>query len=157
MNFKTCIGEADFLQLKNSIDPNSWFGISGIHKERAEVEKAYRECIYAINNRILINENLFFWKEELEITELLEKDTLEIFSRFIEFGRIREAEKIIDKLFAKCIREHANIYSLYNAIIQLFSVLRKTITTDVRCPLEKGDISCLILKSICINSIQRMS
>lgn len=74
---------------------------------------------------ILINENLFFWKEELEITDLLEKETLEIFSRFIEFGRIREAEKIIDKLFAKCIREHANIYSLYNAIIQLFSVLRK--------------------------------
>lgn len=86
MDFKTCIGEADFLQLKNSIDQNSWFGISGIHKERAEVEKAYRECIYAINNRILINENLFFWKEELEIKELLEKDTLEIFSRFIEFG-----------------------------------------------------------------------
>lgn len=73
MDFKTCIGEADFLQLKNSIDNNSWFGISGIHKGRAEIEKAYRECIYAINNRILINENLFFWKEELEITDLLEK------------------------------------------------------------------------------------
>ena len=59
-NCRLIFGEADFLQLKNSIDPNSWFGISGIHKERAEVEKAYRECIYAINNRILINENLFF-------------------------------------------------------------------------------------------------
>ena len=132
------LADDNFLQLKNSIDPNSWFGISGIHKERAEVEKAYRECIYAINNRILINENLFFWKEELEITELLEKDTLEIFSRFIEFGRIREAEKIIDKLFAKCIREHANIYSLYNAIIQLFSVLRKNYYNGCQVPSGEG-------------------
>lgn len=138
MDFKTCIGEADFLQLKNSIDNNSWFGISGIHKGRAEIEKAYRECIYAINNRILINENLFFWKEELEITDLLEKETLEIFSRFIEFGRIREAEKIIDKLFAKCIREHANIYSLYNAIIQLFSVLRKNYYNGCQVPSGEG-------------------
>ena len=137
MDFKTCIGEADFLQLKNSIDNNSWFGISGIHKGRAEIEKAYRECIYAINNRILINENLFFWKEELEITDLLEKETLEIFSRFIEFGRIHEAEKIIDKLFAKCIREHANIYSLYNAVIQLFSVLRKNYYNG--CQVSSGE------------------
>lgn len=81
------------MQLKNSMDHNSWFGISGIHKERREIERAYRECIYAINNRILINENLFFWKEELEITNLLEKETLEIFGRVVEFDRIYEAEK----------------------------------------------------------------
>ena len=137
MDFKTCIGEADFLQLKNSIDNNSWFGISGIHKERAEVEKAYRECIYALNNRILINENLFFWKEELEITNLLEKETLEIFSRVVEFGRIYEAEKIIDNLFARCISERANIYSLYNAIIQLFSILRKKYYNG--CQIPKGE------------------
>ena len=131
--------------------------MGSIKKER-KLKKAYRECIYAINNRILINENLFFWKEELEITELLEKDTLEIFSRFIEFGRIREAEKIIDKLFAKCIREHANIYSLYNAIIQLFFCPQKKLLQRMSGALwRRGDISCLILKSICINSIQRMS
>ena len=125
MDFRACIGEADLLLLKNSMDHNSWFGISGIHRERAEIERAYRECIYAINNRILINEHLFFWKEELEITNLLEQETLEIFSRVVEFGRIYEAEKIIDKLFSRCINENANIYSLYNAVIQLFSVLRK--------------------------------
>ena len=63
---------------------------------------------------------------------------MEIFSRFIEFGRIREAEKIIDKLFAKCIREHANIYSLYNAIIQLFSVLRKNYYNGCQVPSGEG-------------------
>ena len=77
MDFRACIGEADLLLLKNSMDHNSWFGISGIHKERADIERAYRECIYAINNRILVNEHLFFWKEELEITNLLEQETLE--------------------------------------------------------------------------------
>lgn len=138
MDFKACIGEADFLQLRNSIGHNSWFGISGIHKERAEIEKAYRECIYAINNRILINDNLFFWKKELEITNLLEKETLEIFSKFIEFGRIHEAEKIIDKLFARCIKEHANIYSLYNAVIQLFSVLRNNYYNRCQVPAGEG-------------------
>ena len=45
MDFRACIGEADLLLLKNSMDHNSWFGISGIHKERADIERAYRECI----------------------------------------------------------------------------------------------------------------
>lgn len=138
MDFRACIGEADFLQLKKGMDHNSWFGISGIHKERTEIEKAYRECVYAINNRILINENLFFWKEELEITNLLEKETLEIFSRVVEFGRISEAEKIIERLFSRCISEHANIYSLYNAIIQLFSVLRKKYYNGCQMPTGEG-------------------
>ena len=99
----------------------------------------------------------FFWKEELEIKNLLEKETLEIFSRVVEFGRIYEAEKIIDNLFARCISERANIYSLYNAIIQLFPFSGKSIIMDVRYPREKGDISCLILRLICINFIQQMS
>ena len=138
MDFRACIGEADLLLLKNSMDHNSWFGISAIHKERAEIQRAYRECIYTINNRILVNEHLFFWKEELEITNLLEQETLEIFSRVIEFGRIYEAEKIIDKLFSRCISENANIYSLYNAVIQLFSVLRKKYYNGCQVPAGEG-------------------
>ena len=118
--------------------------------------KGVQRVYYAINNRILINENLFFWKEELEIKNLLEKETLEIFSRVVEFGRIYEAEKIIDNLFARCISERANIYSLYNAIIQLFPFSGKYYN-GCQIPKGEGDISCLILRLICINFIQQMS
>ena len=81
MDFKICIGETDLLQLKMV-----WTIIRGLEsvastKKEGKLKGRTEKRIYAINNRILINENLFFWKEELEIKNLLEKETLEIFKQ----------------------------------------------------------------------------
>ena len=97
---------------------------------------------------------MFFWKKELEITNLLEKEHWKYSSRFIEFGRIHEAEKHHTKLFARMYKkEHANIYSLYNVVIQLFFCLSGTTSGYNRCqvPAEKGGYFLFdFLRLICI-------
>ena len=124
-DFKTYIGGSTFLRLKQIMDENSWLGISSLHNEKKEIAQAYRECTYSINERILTYEHLLFWKDKLEITNLFEKEEADVLSHAIELGRLSEAEKIIDSLFDRCQKEKANIYSLYNAVIQLFSVLER--------------------------------
>lgn len=124
-DLKTYIGESTFLRLKQIMDENSWLGISSLHNGKKEIAQAYRECIYSINERILTYEHLFFWKDKLEITNLFEKEEADVLSHAIELGRLSEAEKIIDNLFDRCQKEKANIYSLYNAVIQLFSVIER--------------------------------
>ena len=55
-------------------------------------------------------------------------------------------QKIIDNIIAKCIKEHANIYSLYNIWYTAFFLsYGTTIIIDVRFRL-KIDISCLTLR-----------
>lgn len=138
-DFKTYMGESFFLHLKQIMDENSWLGISSLHNGKKEIPQAYRECTYSINERILTYGHLFFWKDKLEITGLYEQEMADVLSHAIELGCLSEAEKVIDSLFDRCRKEKANIYSLYNALIQLFSVLERCYFKSIQKKYSKSN------------------
>lgn len=110
---------------KHCLDSQSWLGISGIHYGLGELSQAYRECAYAINERILTGEHLLFWKNTMDFSNLLKKEKEDLFFYAISKGKLSDAEKVVDSLFEICTDEKENIYSLYNGIIKLFSEMRR--------------------------------
>lgn len=112
-------------RLKPLLGDQSWVGVSSVHKGAGELKNAYRECIYAVNERILSDEHLMVWEGRIEVKNLLPKEREEYFYHAVSKGKLADAEKIVDDLFETCLHSEKNIYSLYNGIIKLFTGLRR--------------------------------
>lgn len=101
-------------------------GISRVYKGEEQLRDAYRDCVYAINGRLL-EEKTGVFEYELELTMdqiLSQQDELAIYESVMK-GSYPQAEAALRRFFVKCTEGNWNVYSLYSGIMQIFFVISR--------------------------------
>lgn len=101
-------------------------GISRVYKEEEQLGDAYRDCVYAINGRLLDEKTrVFEYEPELTMEQILtQQEELAIYESVIK-GSCPQAESALRQFFEKCEKASWNVYSLYSGIMQIFSVISR--------------------------------
>lgn len=101
-------------------------GISRIYKGEELLGDAYRDCVYAINGRLLDEKtSVFEYEPELSMEQILtQQEELSIYESVMK-GRYQQAETALRQFFKTCTEGRWNVYSLYSGIMQIFSVISR--------------------------------
>ncbi|GLC79999.1 response regulator [Lacrimispora brassicae] len=101
-------------------------GISRIYKGEELLGDAYRDCVYAINGRLLEEKNrVFEYESELSMEQILtQQEELAIYESVMK-GSYPQAEAALCQFFERCRSGSWNVYSLYSGIMQIFSVISR--------------------------------
>ncbi len=101
-------------------------GISRIYQGEEQLGDAYRDCVYAINGRLLEEKaRVFEYEPELSMEQILtQQEELCIYESVMK-GNCRQAEAALRRFFEKCGESSWNVYSLYSGIMQIFSVISR--------------------------------
>lgn len=88
---------------------------------------AYREAVYAINQRLLYPcRQLYFYDPQVNIKYCFtqaEEHNLEL---YLAEGKVEEAEHVIDGFFQKCTdTDEVNVYSLFVSLVQIINVMNR--------------------------------
>ena len=133
-------------------------GVSQCH-ERTETSAkegagAYREAVYAINQRLLQPEQqIYRYEAEVNVVQLFSQAEEMELERCLTENRTEDAVNMARKLFRQCEnREEISIYSLFTSLIQIMNVINKVYTIQRgqdSGETDKSSICCLILRQIC--------
>ncbi len=101
-------------------------GISRIYKGEGSLGDAYRDCVYAINGRLLDQTTrVFEYEPELSMEQIVtQQEELAIYESVLK-GSYPQAEAALRQFFEKCETASWNVYSLYSGIMQIFSVISR--------------------------------
>lgn len=109
-------------------------GVSQCH-ERTETSAkegagAYREAVYAINQRLLQPEQqIYRYEAEVNVVQLFSQAEEMELERCLTENRTEDAVNMARKLFRQCEnREEISIYSLFTSLIQIMNVINKVYT-----------------------------
>jgi len=100
-------------------------GISKKHfyKNNTNLEIAYKEAVYSINNRILHPKTMYFeYSNNVPISEMVSKDDEYEIRREINDGHVDKAMYIVKSIYNKCIDIDYGIYAFYLAIISILRI-----------------------------------
>ena len=100
-------------------------GASKYHTEDAlsKLETSYKEAVYAINNRILYPDSLYFeYSKDIPVYEMIPKDYEYEIRREINDGQIDKVMDYLQGIYHKCTMMDHGIYSLYLAIICILRI-----------------------------------
>lgn len=86
-----------------------------------QLESAYKDCIYAINRRILEGEGcLYEYEKELNLSTLMTREAeLALYESIVRCD-YKQAALVVEKFFHHCEEEKVSIYSFYSGIMQIF-------------------------------------
>lgn len=101
-------------------------GYSQIWQKIEELGEAYKECIYAINRRLLAEDIFMFGQDtDLNIDQILpEQEEILLYESVVKCN-YEQARAVVDHFFIYCKEEAVNVYSLYTGIMQIFSAIGK--------------------------------
>ncbi len=109
-------------------------GVSQCHKKTAgfvkEAAGAYREAVYAMNQRLLQpEEQIYFYEAEVNVVQLFSQAEERELEKCLTEHRIQEAQYIVKRLFKQCENnEEVSIYSLFTSLIQIMNVINRVYT-----------------------------
>lgn len=111
-----------------------YLGVSQCHKKTTgfvkEAAGAYREAVYAINQRLLQpEEQIYCYEAELNVMQLFSQAEERELEKCLIEHRIKDAQKIVKRLFKQCENSaEISIYSLFTSLIQIMNVINKVYT-----------------------------
>ncbi len=118
-------GRRALLELKAHLPAQVQVSFSLWHGEPEELETAYSECVYAINERILKQERLFFYRQEKQLEEILTVEQERRLYRAAESGEPEAAGAVVREVFSEAQTKERNIYSFFAALMRVFFVLNR--------------------------------
>lgn len=112
---------------------------------RKDAASAYREAIYAINQRLLNpGKQLYFYGMEVSIKPCFTQAEERNLELCLSEGKVREAEHIIDNFFTKCQdSDQVNVYSLFISLVQIINIMNR-IYNQKQEKLQPGKESTLL-------------
>ncbi len=112
-------------ELERCWPQNVWISFSRWHTGEKELEQAYRECVYGMNERILRKKRIFFYKPRTEFREIVPREQEQLLQDAVERGAEKEAGEIIKRVFEEAQKEDGNVYSFFAALMRIFFVLNR--------------------------------
>lgn len=110
-----------------STDRKIWISFSGWHSGEKELEQAYKECIYSMNERILKQGSIFFYTQKEDLCEVITGEQELRLYNAAQRGCKEEADCVIQEIFLEVEKGDISIYSFYIAIMQIFFILNKVL------------------------------
>lgn len=110
-----------------------------------ELAAAYREAVYAINQRLLHpGTQLYFYGQEVSIMPCFSQAEERNLEYCLSEGKIKDAEHIMDSFFQKCqSSDTVNVYSLFISIVQIINVVNR-IYNQKQEKMQQGKESTLL-------------
>ena len=98
---------------------------------RQQLTAAYRETVYAVNRRLLRpSGKIYFYDSDFNVKALFSVAEERELEGSLRDHKIKEAEKIVGKLFAQCKKDDTiSIYSLFASLIQIINVVNRVYCT----------------------------
>lgn len=118
-------GRRAVLELKTHLPAQVQVSFSLWHGGIGELETAYSECVYAINERILRREQVFFYRQEKQMEEILTVEQERRLYQAAESGALEAAESVVREVFLEAQSKERNIYSFFAALMRVFFVLNR--------------------------------
>lgn len=101
-------------------------GVSRIYQRTDQIINAYRDSIYAINNRLLSGPGqLYEYQTEMPFHQLLNKQQEVILFESILQCQYNQAAAVAAQFFAPESLKSADIYSFYSGIMQMFAIINQ--------------------------------
>lgn len=101
-------------------------GCSRIYNKLMDLEKAYKDGIYAINRRLLDKScPLYEYEIESNVQQILTEQTELLLYEHISKSNYEQAIAIVKDFLYQCETEAKCVYSLYSGIMQIFSIVSK--------------------------------
>ncbi|MDK2807523.1 MAG: two-component system, response regulator YesN [Clostridiales bacterium] len=101
-------------------------GVSRVFHGREFLKDAYRDCVYAMNGRLLEDKTrLFLYEPEPVIEQLFTKQEELTLYESVWKGNFEQAKEILHLFLQKCKGNKKNVYSLYSSIMQIYSVINR--------------------------------
>lgn len=106
-------------------------GLSHLHKQPKSCEKeagtAYREAVYAVNQRLLHpGQKLYTYEAEVNVLQLFSAAEERELERCLTENKTEEAVSIVNRLFIQCENNpEVSIYSLFTSLIQIMNVINR--------------------------------
>lgn len=120
-----------FLECERKAGVNLHTGISQSHRGKEEFEKdtaaAYREAVYAVNQRLLQPGKLIYrYEPEVNVVQLFTPAEERNLERCLTENRTEDAAAIGNNFFRHCSGHgDVSIYSLYTSLIQIINVVNR--------------------------------
>lgn len=124
IDLEKCFGKIATLELKKSYTQKMWISFSDWHQGAKELEHAYRECIYAMNERILKKKQIFCYRHQ-EFRDIITLEQEQQLQDAVERGSEQDARKVIQEVISEAQKDGGNIYSFYTALMRVFFVLNR--------------------------------
>lgn len=101
-------------------------GCSRVYRYGRQAEEAVRDCIYAINRRLLETDaRIFRYQQEIAFAQLMTKEQEKALFESVYQCRFEQAASIAEWFFGQCRQKGADIYSLYSGIMQIFAIVNQ--------------------------------
>lgn len=118
-----------------------------MESEVREMAGAYREAVYAMNQRLLMPaRQIFYYEGEVNVRQLLSTAEERDMERCLTENKAEEAAAIAEKLFRQC-RENpeVSIYSLFTSLIQIVNVVNRVYTMKLGTERSESDKDSYLL------------
>lgn len=106
-------------------------GVSQCHEKTMgfvkEMAKAYREAVYAMNQRLLCSENqIYHYEAEVNVVQLFSQAEERELEKSLMENRTQNAVQMTMDFLKRCENNRAiSIYSLFTSLVQLMNVINK--------------------------------
>ena len=115
----------------NKVNMKCYAGISQCHETSTEfvkeISKAYREAVYAMNQRLLYpDDQIYYYETEVNVVQLFSRaEERELEKNLLE-NRAQNAIQLVLDFLKRCENNRKiSIYSLFTSLIQLMNVINK--------------------------------
>lgn len=118
----------------NKVKIKCYAGISQFHETTTEfvkeIAKAYREAVYAMNQRLLYpEEQIYYYETEMNVVQLFSQAEERELEKNLMENRTQNAIQLMLDFLKGCENNKAiSIYSLFTSLIQLMNVINKVYT-----------------------------
>ena len=126
-------------------------GVSQYHEKTEAFTKegagAYREAVYAINQRLLQPEQqIYRYEAEVNVNQLFSQAEERELEKYLTENKEQEAIKIVERLFRQCENNpEVSIYSLFTSLIQIMNVINRVYTMRKEQENTEADKSSYLL------------
>ena len=122
-----CFGKSTVADMAYGSGDKNWISFSGWHCGEKELEQAYRECVYSMNERILKPGQIFFYNAKENFQKIITGEQETRLSNAAQRGYSEEADIVIQEIFSEVEKEDVSIYSFFMALMQIFFVLNRVL------------------------------
>lgn len=101
-------------------------GLSRIYQGVGEIGKAYRDCVCAMNCRLLqADQSVFAYPAKTNAVSLLKESEELLLDESLQKHHIAQAEAVVQAFFGRCRQGQGDVYALYRGIIRIFSAVSR--------------------------------
>lgn len=101
-------------------------GLSRIYSKKDDLIEAYKDCIYAINGRLLKNKNIIYdYQKPRTYNSMIAKEYVMNIVEYINNSNYKKAKHSVSEILDICMEQNVDVYTLYSIIVDLLNEINK--------------------------------